>query len=49
MEKRKKDRRSFVERRMYSYTIFYPERRSGEDRRKKENRKTDQEYFYNVS
>jgi hypothetical protein len=35
-DKRIKDRRIFVDRRIFDYTEFYPERRKGE-RRKNEN------------
>jgi hypothetical protein len=42
-ESSKEDRRSRVDRRQFSYTEYIPERRSNEDRRKREEEENDKE------
>jgi hypothetical protein len=42
-ESSKEDRRSLVDRRQFSYTEYIPERRSNEDRRKREEEENDKE------
>ncbi|MGD8664899.1 MAG: hypothetical protein PVI58_02830 [Desulfobacterales bacterium] len=39
----KEDRRSHVDRRQFSYTEYIPERRSNEDRRKREDEENNKE------